>query len=214
MGNLGLTIKQPLNLVIKKIESTGMQDSVYDPTNVQADAFDRANHHGTQTASTISDFTAAVSALVPPDAVTSVNGHTGTVTLTKSDVGLASADNTSDASKPVSTATQTALNAKEPTITAGTTSQYWRGDKSWQTLPVGLLQRQDVRRHRQRFDGRHERHSGGDNRSEGGDRCHSDCLLSRRQVPLRHDSEWQYRCRQRRAGCSLPRRRHPGLDAL
>lgn len=32
--------------------------------------------------------------------------------LTKSDVGLANADNTSDANKPVSTATQTALNAK------------------------------------------------------------------------------------------------------
>lgn len=36
---------------------------------------------------------------------------------------------------------QTALDGKEPTITAGTTSQYWRGDKSWQTLDksaVGL----------------------------------------------------------------------------
>jgi hypothetical protein len=32
------------------------------------------------------------------------------------------------------TGLQTALNGKEPTITAGTTSQYWRGDKSWQTL--------------------------------------------------------------------------------
>lgn len=33
------------------------------------------------------------------------------------------------------------LAGKEPTITAGTTSQYWRGDKSWQTLDktaVGL----------------------------------------------------------------------------
>ena len=28
----------------------------------------------------------------------------------------------------------TALSGKEPTITAGTTGQYWRGDKSWQTL--------------------------------------------------------------------------------
>jgi hypothetical protein len=28
-----------------------------------------------------------------------------------------------------------ALATKEPTITAGTTSQYWRGDKTWQTLP-------------------------------------------------------------------------------
>ena len=29
-----------------------------------------------------------------------------------------------------------ALAGKEPTITAGTTGQYWRGDKSWQTLPA------------------------------------------------------------------------------
>lgn len=60
---------------------------------------------------------------------------------TKSQVGLGNADNTSDADKPISTATQTALNAKEPTITAGTTSQYYRGDKTFQTLDksaVGL----------------------------------------------------------------------------
>lgn len=42
-------------------------------------------------------------------AVTSVSGRTGDVVLTKTDVGLASVDNTSDANKPVSTATQTAL---------------------------------------------------------------------------------------------------------
>lgn len=29
---------------------------------------------------------------------------------------------------------QAQLNAKEPTIAAGTSSQYWRGDKTWQTL--------------------------------------------------------------------------------
>ena len=34
------------------------------------------------------------------------------------------------------TGLQTALDGKEPTITAGTTSQYWRGDKTWQTLPT------------------------------------------------------------------------------
>lgn len=36
---------------------------------------------------------------------------------------------------------ESALSGKEPTINAGTTSQYWRGDKSWQTLDksaVGL----------------------------------------------------------------------------
>lgn len=46
------------------------------------------------------------------DAVASVNGKTGVVTLTKADVGLGNVDNTSDANKPVSTAQQTALNAK------------------------------------------------------------------------------------------------------
>ena len=65
----------------------------------------------------------------------------GNIDLTKSDVGLSNVDNTSDLNKPISTATQTALNAKEDTITAGTTSQYYRGDKTFQTLDktaVGL----------------------------------------------------------------------------
>jgi hypothetical protein len=49
----------------------------------------------------------------PPSApVTSVAGRVGAVTLTKFDVGLGSVDNTSDVGKPVSTATQTALDAK------------------------------------------------------------------------------------------------------
>jgi hypothetical protein len=131
-----------------------------------------------------------VKALAP---VQSVASKTGAVTLVKGDVGLGNVDNTADADKPVSTATQTALNAKqdtlvsgtniktvnstsllgsgnieisssvawggitgtlstqtdlqsaldakEPTITAGTTGQYYRGDKSFQTLDktaVGL----------------------------------------------------------------------------
>lgn len=38
-------------------------------------------------------------------------------TLTKSDVGLGNVDNTSDLNKPISTATQTALNSKQDTIT-------------------------------------------------------------------------------------------------
>ena len=37
------------------------------------------------------------------------------------------------------TGLQTALDGKEPTIAAGTTLQYWRGDKSWQTLPIYTL---------------------------------------------------------------------------
>lgn len=34
---------------------------------------------------------------------------------------------------------QAALNAKEATIVAGTTSQYWRGDKTWQTLDKNVV---------------------------------------------------------------------------
>ena len=45
-------------------------------------------------------------------AVDSVAGKTGVVTLAKSDVGLGNVDNTSDLNKPISTATQNALNNK------------------------------------------------------------------------------------------------------
>jgi Major tropism determinant N-terminal domain len=72
-------------------------------------------------------------------AVTSVAGKTGTVTLAKADVGLSNVDNTSDASKPVSTAQQTALNAKENSIAAGTTAQVLRGDKTWVTADKALV---------------------------------------------------------------------------
>ncbi len=44
--------------------------------------------------------------------VTSVAGKTGTVTLARSDVGLDNVDNTADSAKPISTATQNALDAK------------------------------------------------------------------------------------------------------
>ena len=46
------------------------------------------------------------------DTVNSVNGRKGSVTLTKTDVGLNNVDNTSDANKPVSSAVSTALNGK------------------------------------------------------------------------------------------------------
>lgn len=50
--------------------------------------------------------------LAPTAAVSSVAGKTGAVTLVKGDVGLGAVDNTSDAGKPISTATQTALDGK------------------------------------------------------------------------------------------------------
>jgi len=69
----------------------------------------RANHTGTQAAATISDFASAAAAAAP---VQSVAGRTGAVTLAKADVGLTNVDNTADLSKPISTATQAALDAK------------------------------------------------------------------------------------------------------
>lgn len=64
---------------------------------------DRANHTGTQTSSTISDFTTAASVAAP---VQSIAGKTGTVSLVKADVGLGNVDNTADASKNVLSATK------------------------------------------------------------------------------------------------------------
>jgi hypothetical protein len=49
------------------------------------------------------------------DVVTSVNGSKGDVIVSKSTLGIPNVDNTSDANKPISSATQTALNAKADT---------------------------------------------------------------------------------------------------
>lgn len=61
--------------------------------------------------------------IVSAGKVVSVAGKTGAVTLTKADVGLANVDNTSDAAKPISTATQTALNGKADTGHTHTAAQ-------------------------------------------------------------------------------------------
>lgn len=77
---------------------------------------------------------------------------------TKSDLNLGLVDNTADANKNVLSATKLttartingvsfdgtanitiADSTKEPSITAGTVGQYWRGDKSWQTLNASAV---------------------------------------------------------------------------
>lgn len=58
---------------------------------------------------------AALSAYVPTTRTVAGKALSANVTLVKGDVGLGSVDNTSDASKPISTATQTALNGKATT---------------------------------------------------------------------------------------------------
>lgn len=75
---------------------------------------------------------------VSPSDVNSVNGHTGIVVLTKSDIGLDQVDNTSDLDKPISTATQSALDNKLD-IPAGTVEQYVAGDASLQVFPKNAV---------------------------------------------------------------------------
>jgi hypothetical protein len=53
---------------------------------------------------------------VPTSAVTSVNTKVGDVVLDKSDIGLSNVDNTSDADKPISTATSSALSGKQDSL--------------------------------------------------------------------------------------------------
>lgn len=72
-----------------------------------------------------------------PRAVTSVEGRTGAVDVVKADVGLGSVDNTADAAKPVSTATQTALDGKANTSHSHAASDTTSGTFAIGRIPVG-----------------------------------------------------------------------------
>lgn len=78
---------------------------------------------------------------VPSAPVTSVNSKQGVVVLNPSDIGLGNVNNTSDASKPISSATQTALNAKESTANKGVANGYAGLDNNG-TIPVSQLPNQ------------------------------------------------------------------------
>lgn len=64
--NIEIDVSDPANPIISSTASgTGdMEASVYDPQNIIDDAFDRANHTGSQLASTISDFSTAADARI------------------------------------------------------------------------------------------------------------------------------------------------------
>jgi len=113
--------------------------------------------------STLSNWTEL---LTPASPVNSVNGRVGSVTglaeqsdlvslsnatyahvtdnanphsVTAAQVGLGNVNNTSDASKPISSATQIALNFKQDFISTGSNTQVWRGDKTWVTLTQDIV---------------------------------------------------------------------------
>lgn len=70
--------------------------------------------------------------------VTSVAGLTGAVTLNKNSVGLGNVENTSDAAKPISTATQAALDLKaaDSAVVKLTGNQTVAGVKTFSSSPV------------------------------------------------------------------------------
>ena len=113
--------------------STGAEVNAVDSVNTQTgavvlDADDISDATTTNKFTNASDISklSGIQAGAEVNAVDSVFGRTGAVTAqsgdyTKSDVGLGNVDNTSDADKPISTATQTALDAKQGDITLTTT---------------------------------------------------------------------------------------------
>lgn len=73
------------------------------------------------------DLTSAIqtSLELADSSVQDVNGHSGpNVTVTKNDITLGNVDNTSDADKPISTATQSALDSKQDAATATTDTEF------------------------------------------------------------------------------------------
>lgn len=89
-----------------------LNDSIEYVKEVAEEASSNASAAITTANTAIADAAEAIDIANAAGAVTSVAGKTGAVSLVKADVGLGNVDNTSDANKPVSTATQTALDAK------------------------------------------------------------------------------------------------------
>lgn len=79
------------------------------------------------------NITVADSTKVPTTRTVAGKALSSDVTLVKGDVGLANVDNTSDANKPISSATQTALDAKAP---LSDTPRYLIFNTTWPSRPA------------------------------------------------------------------------------
>ena len=91
-------------------------------TNLTSHTNNKSNPHGV---------TAAQVGAVPTSRTVNGKALSANISLTKADVGLGNVDNTSDTNKPISTATQTALNGK-----AKTSHTHAAGDITSGTLAV------------------------------------------------------------------------------
>ena len=95
-----------------------MEASTYDPTTVAGDAFDMDNMVEGATTKILTAAERTTIGTVAPHIADTANPHA----VTKAQVGLTSVDDTADADKPVSTAQQTAIDAKA-NLSAGLLAQ-------------------------------------------------------------------------------------------
>lgn len=102
---------------------TGLEDALEDKANV-VDVVDLANNMQASLTA-VSD---VANGAVPSTRTVAGKALTADVTLAKADVGLGSVDNTADSAKPVSTATQTALNGKVSGLNGVT--GLWKGTQA------------------------------------------------------------------------------------
>jgi hypothetical protein len=115
------------------------QDNVPDgTTNKVYTATEKTKLGGIASGATANRSDAATDTLLAAKAPLASPAFTGTPTgITKAHVGLGNVDNTSDANKPVSTATQTALNAKANTSALGTAAAANTGTGAGQVPVLG-----------------------------------------------------------------------------
>lgn len=124
----GSTVNASLMLPADKTKLDGIETGAT-ANSTDAQLRDRSTHTGTQLANTISDFASTVLATV----LTGLSTATNAV--------ITSADNVLSALGKLQAQITSLGTSKENTITAGTTAQYFRGDKTFQTLDktvVGL----------------------------------------------------------------------------
>jgi hypothetical protein len=108
-GQVGIVVLDKADVGLDQVDNTSdldkpISNATQDALDLKYDASNPANYV---------DATGAAAAAP----VQSVNTQVGDVVLTKSDVGLSNVDNTSDLDKPISNATQTALDNKLNTTT-------------------------------------------------------------------------------------------------
>ena len=105
-------------------------NTVYDRYKYNTDTQQWIFEYELNNSSFTADQWAAINSGATSEAIAQISTNTGTISehiadtsnpheVTKAQVGLGNVDNTSDLDKPISTATQTALNAKQDKLTAG-----------------------------------------------------------------------------------------------